>query len=171
MGEAGVFHVDDRVELIDGEIVDMTPIGSRHASVVARLSRSLTWAVGDAALVWTQNPVVLGETSETQPDVALLRPRADFYASGHPRPADVLLVIEVADTSIRYDREIKFALYARHGIPEAWLVDLGRAAIMAYRHPGEGRYRNVAPLDNLRCSHVPSLQGITVDLSACLTPL
>lgn len=169
MGKAGVFHVDDRVELINGEIVDMTPIGSRHASVVARLSRSLTWTVGDAALVWTQNPVVLGEASETQPDIALLRPRSDFYAGAHPRPADVLLLIEVADTSMRYDREVKIPLYARHSIPEVWLVDLGRASIAAYRDPAESGYQDATRLDNLRCARLPGLQAITADLSGCIT--
>ena len=166
MGEAGIFHEDSRVELIEAEIVDMTPIGSRHASVVARLSRTLTLAVGDGALVWTQNPVVLGETSEPQPDIALLGQRHDFYANALPGPTDVLLLIEVADTSIRYDRDIKMPLYARHGIPEVWLIDLESDSLMTYRDPSGNGYRVVVGPGNLQAVAVPGLEGVTVDLSA-----
>ena len=107
MGEAGVLREDDRVELIDGQVVEMTPIGPRHAGCVNHLTRILSRHGADMAMVSIQNPLVLGERSEPEPDVALLQPRADAYRGKHPRPEDVLLVIEVADTSVEHDRSVK----------------------------------------------------------------
>ncbi|MCE2487883.1 MAG: Uma2 family endonuclease [Desulfurellaceae bacterium] len=121
MGEAGIFDHADRVELIEGRLIDMAPIGSDHAG---QLNAVLNRAFARLALVSPQNPIRLSEHSEPQPDFAILRLRADFYRTSHPQPSDVLLVIEVADTSIRHDREVKIPLYARHGIPEVWLLDL-----------------------------------------------
>ncbi|GIX47749.1 MAG: hypothetical protein KatS3mg131_1960 [Candidatus Tectimicrobiota bacterium] len=113
----------------------MAPIGSRHAGHVNRLNRLLSRLVGERAIVSAQNPVRLGEHSEPQPDVALLRPRPDFYAAEHPGPEDVLLVVEVAETSLEDDRAVKVPLYARFGIPEVWLVDLAAGHMEVYRHP------------------------------------
>src|ERR671938_544657 len=124
MGEAGILTEDDRVELIEGEIIEMSPIGSRHAACVNRLNTLLGRHLRQTAIVSVQNPIRLDAYSEPEPDVALLRPRADYYESGHPTPADALLIVEVADTSADYDRIIKLPLYAKAGIPEAWLVDL-----------------------------------------------
>ena len=124
MGQAGILGEDDRLELLEGEIVEMAPIGSRHQSVVDRLTRLFSNRVGDAAVVRVQGPVRLGDDSEPQPDLLLLRRRADFYATAHPGPEDVLLLVEVPDTSTEYDREVKLPLYARHGIAEVWLVGL-----------------------------------------------
>ncbi len=138
MAEAGILRDTDRVELIDGEIVDMAPIGSRHAFVVSRLAQFFTLAGGVRYLVSIQNPVRLGETSEPQPDIALLR--AGNYMDRLPTPADVLLIVEVADSSADFDREIKVGLYARHGIPEVWLLDLNAGVLTIYRKPAEGRY-------------------------------
>ena len=115
MGEAGVFPYGARLELIEGEIVEMSPIGSRHAACVKFLSRFMNRAVGDIALVSTQDPIQLDEFSEPQPDVALLRLRDDFYRGAHPTPADVFLIIEVADTTVEYDRLVKVPLYAKAG--------------------------------------------------------
>lgn len=140
MGEAGILGPDDRVELIDGEIVMMTPIGSRHAACVDRCTRLFTRLVGDDAIVRVQNPIQLDDYSEPEPDISLLRPRADFYATAHPMPSDVLLVVEVADTSIGYDREIKLPLYGSMGILEVWIVDLGRRCIDTYHGPIAGGY-------------------------------
>ena len=123
IARAGILGEDDRVELIEGEIVEMAPIGSRHASTVARLNKYLSERFANQALVWVQNPMRLNEFSEPQPDVALLRPRSDFYASAHPSPEDILLVIEVAETSVDYDRNVKAPLYASAGVRELWLVD------------------------------------------------
>lgn len=143
MAKAGILGGDDRVELIDGEIVEMPPIGSPHASSVMRLIQLFFQQVGSRALVNAQNPVRLEEHSEPQPDIALLRPRNDFYAAAHPGPQDVLLLIEVADTSVDYDRQVKAPLYARAGITEYWLVDLAGQRIEVYRAPAAGEYRQV----------------------------
>jgi Uma2 family endonuclease len=140
LAEAGILGEDDRAELIEGEIVMMTPIGLRHASCVDRLTRLLVQVAGEAAIVRVQNPVVLGERSEPQPDFALLAPRDDFYAGAAPGPGDVLLAIEVADSSLGYDRGVKLPLYGRSGIREVWIVDLGRGCVDAYRGPAADGY-------------------------------
>ncbi|HXG68489.1 MAG TPA: Uma2 family endonuclease [Blastocatellia bacterium] len=143
MMESGILSEDDRVELIEGEIIKMSPIGSRHASCVKRLNNLLNHAVGQTAIVGVQDPVRLDEYSEPQPDIALLRPRNDFYAHSHPTPDDMLLIIEVADTSVEYDRDVKLPLYAQAGIPEVWLVNLIRDAVEAYSQPVNGAYQMV----------------------------
>lgn len=143
MAEAGVLRPDARVELLDGQVVEMSPIGSRHAGCVNRLTRMLTHAVGDRATVGIQNPAVLDEFSEPQPDVAVLRYRSDGYGARHPAPGDVLLLIEVMVTSGDIDRGVKLPLYARAGIPEVWLVDLDAGAIEIYREPAEEGYAMV----------------------------
>ncbi len=135
MAEARILGEDDRVELLDGEIVQMTPIGSRHAACVDRLVRWFGRQVGDEAIVRVQGPIRLSEHSEPQPDLALLKPRPDFYAQAHPGPADVLLLIEVAETSSDSDRDVKLPLYARAGIGEVWLVDLTAERVEVYRQP------------------------------------
>jgi Uma2 family endonuclease len=140
MGGAGILGEDDHVELIEGEIITMSPIGGRHAACVKRLNRLLSAALGQAVIVSVQDPIRLGEFSEPQPDVALLRPRADFYTE-HPTPTDVLFVLEVAETSLAYDRDVKLPLYARAGIPEAWLVDLAAETIWQYTRPENGAYQ------------------------------
>ena len=123
MAEAGILDEDERVELIEGEIVEMTPIGPPHASVVARINALFAARLGARVIVWPQNPFVLRpQTSQFQPDLALLRPRADFYSSRHPEPADALLVIEVMDSSVARDRRVKLPIYARARVEEVWLV-------------------------------------------------
>ncbi|HYP00287.1 MAG TPA: Uma2 family endonuclease, partial [Pyrinomonadaceae bacterium] len=116
MGEAGVFTKDARLELIEGEINEKSPVSSRHAGCVKFLSRFLNQTVGDIALVSTQNPIRLNDFSEPEPDLALLRLRDDFYRNAHPAPADVFLIIEVADTTLAYDRQVKAPLYAKAGV-------------------------------------------------------
>jgi Uma2 family endonuclease len=122
MGKTGILRPDDRVELIEGEVVEVTPIGRRHAACVARATDAFAVPLRGRSIIWVQNPIRLDDYSEPQPDVALLRPKPDFYASAHPTPADVLLIVEVADSSIEYDRRVKLPLYARAGIPEVWLA-------------------------------------------------
>ncbi|GIX49188.1 MAG: hypothetical protein KatS3mg131_3399 [Candidatus Tectimicrobiota bacterium] len=141
MGRAGILGEDDRVELIAGEIVEMTPIGSRHAACVARLTHLLSHQLGSRAIVWVQNPLRLGALSEPQPDLCLLKPREDFYAAGHPGPQDVLLLVEVAETSVASDREVKLPLYSRFGLPEVWLVNLPEACLEVYRQPAPAGYQ------------------------------
>ncbi|MGI8549656.1 MAG: Uma2 family endonuclease [Dehalococcoidia bacterium] len=143
MGEAGILDEDERVELIDGEILWMAAIGSLHFACVNFLTVSLVRGVGDRAIVSVQNPVRLPPRSEPQPDIVLFRPRADHYRKGLPNPEDVLLIIEVADTTLRYDRDTKVPRYAMAGIPEAWIVDLERERILLYRDPQGGSYQQV----------------------------
>jgi len=143
MGWVGVFHEDDRVELLEGQIVEMSPIGPAHAGCVAALTGLLSRRGGERVVVWVQNPVDLGERSEPQPDIALLSPRADGYRTAHPRARDILLVIEVADTSREHDRDVKLPLYAEAGVPEVWLVNLTDSAVTVYRDPIGGRYATV----------------------------
>lgn len=140
MAEAGIFSEDDRVELIEGEIIDMAPIGTAHASMVKRLNSIFTLGAGTRAVVSVQDPIRLNPRNEPQPDLALLRHRADYYRDAHPGPADVLLVVEVADSSLRYDVDVKLPLYARHGIPEVWIVDLEHRRLEIYRRPDGDTY-------------------------------
>jgi Uma2 family endonuclease len=144
MAETGIFSEGERLELIRGEIVEMTPIGNPHATCVRRLNHQLTLRFGSRALVDVQNPVALPhEQSAPQPDVVVLRPRDDFYKARMPEPGDVLLIVEVADSSVAYDRKVKIALYVEAGIPESWLADLGADAIFAYRKPSPAGYQEV----------------------------
>jgi Uma2 family endonuclease len=169
MGEVGILRADARVELIDGEIIDMSPSGSRHAGVVRHMARLLERAVGDAALVSVQSPVSLGDASEPEPDIALLAPRADFYKSAHPRSADVMLIVEVADASLRYDRQIKVPLYARHAIAEVWIADIERDILTRYRVPAGDGYRSVQSVADLTSVELSTPTGGTVDLSAVIS--
>jgi Uma2 family endonuclease len=141
MAEAGILQREQRVELIEGEIVDMTPIGRRHMACVDRLTRDFVRGVGDRAIVRVQGSLRLHDHSEPVPDLVLLRPRDDFYADSDAGPEDALLVIEVADTSEHYDRHVKVPLYARAGIPEVWLVDLTAGSIITiHREPSPTGY-------------------------------
>lgn len=142
MAEAGILTPDDRVELLDGQIVIMSPIGSRHAACVNRLTFLLPDVLRQQAVLSVQNPVRLDNFSEPEPDVALLKPRADFYAARHPGPDDVLLIIEVADRSLDTDCRLKLPLYARSGIQEVWLVILEQNLIEVYRRPTPDGYQD-----------------------------
>jgi Uma2 family endonuclease len=144
MGEAGILAEDDRVELLAGEIVEMSPIGPRHAGTVDRLTRLFSSRLGARVIVRTQNPILLrAEDSEPQPAIALLRPRADYYTRAHPEAQDVYLVIEVADTSLEKDREVKFPIYASAGILEAWLLNVSAGHVEIHRRPTASGYADV----------------------------
>lgn len=147
MGESGILPPDCRVELLDGEIVPMTPIGSRHAGCVKRLNRLFSAAFADRAIVQIQDPVILGEFSEPEPDVVLLHNRSDFYSSRHPEAADVYLAVEVGDSSADLDRAVKLPLYAKAGIVELWLVNLVDDCIEVYREPKRGQYTSTTRLE------------------------
>jgi Uma2 family endonuclease len=138
MAAAGILGADERLELIEGQIVQITPIGSPHASSVKRTTSLFYRLLGDCATISVQDPVRLSNLSEPEPDVAVLRPRADFYAGAHPTPADVLLLVEVVDTTLRYDRRVKLPLYARSGIPEVWLVILAIPGTSAGQQSADG---------------------------------
>ena len=138
MGEVGILHEDDRVELIEGELVDMTPIGGRHAACVRELNRLLGKRVGDEMRVDVQNPIRLGEHSEPQPDLAVIRART--YGERLPGPEDVLLLIEVSDTTLAYDRNVKLPLYARAGIGEVWILNLPAGTVERHTDPSGNGY-------------------------------
>ncbi len=144
LGEAGILREDERVELIEGELVMNSPISSRHAACVDRLTALLVPRCQGRAIVRVQSPLRLGEHSEPEPDLMLLRPREDFYREAHPGPEDVYLVIEVSETSLAYDREVKLPLYAHFGLPEVWLVNLVEGRLEVYRMPRKGKYTQKA---------------------------
>jgi Uma2 family endonuclease len=164
LGETGVLDPQARVELIEGEIIDMPPIGAPHASKTNRLIDLLTAAVRGRAIVSAQNPVILGNLSAPEPDLALLRYRDDYYAQAHPRPEDCLLLIEVADSSLAYDRNTKLPLYARFQIPEFWIVDIAGGHLDIHREPEGGRYTHQARAHDLARVEIGALPGVVLDL-------
>ena len=137
--ELDFFGEDERVELLEGEIYHMSPTGPSHGAAVARLNRRFVLTFDSRALVWNQSSVRLG-ASMPEPDLALLVPKADYYANANPEPEDILLVVEVAQTSLAYDRA-KLAIYARNGVQEVWIVDLMSELLEVYRKPGAGAYK------------------------------
>jgi len=141
MGEVGIFTEDDRVELIQGEIIQMSPIGNRHVVCVDRATNILVSTLGKEGLVSIQNPLQLDNYSEPQPDVIVLKPRADYYSGRTRTPSDVLLMIEVSDTTLRYDCNVKVPLYAASGVFEIWIEDLQNDAILIYRDPAGITYK------------------------------
>ena len=167
MAEVGLLAQDAQVELIDGEVIDMAPIGSRHAAVVDRLARLLDRALGDSAVITTQRPLRLGTRSEPQPDVMILKPRADHYANAHPEAADVLLVVEVSDATLRYDRNIKVPLYAEHAIVELWLIDLNARQLHRFTNPSGSGYGTAASLQGGSIGPAAML-GVQIDLGQIL---
>lgn len=140
MAETGIIGADERVELIEGEIILMAAIGSRHQAVVDRITRLLVTRVGERAIVRVQGPVRLARITEPQPDLQLLAPRNDFYTAAHPSQQEALLVIEVADSSLRFDRDEKALIYARRGVRELWIVDLNGERVLVRRRPDSAGY-------------------------------
>ncbi|PWU21101.1 MAG: Uma2 family endonuclease [Verrucomicrobia bacterium] len=135
MAETGVLRPDARVELLDGRIIDMSPIGPYHSGLVTRLNRLFHLRAKSRWTVSTQNPLHLNDHSEPEPDIVLLKPAADDYTRRHPQPEDVFLLVEVSDASLYYDRDQKLPLYGRAGISEVWIVDLNDQSIEVYREP------------------------------------
>jgi Uma2 family endonuclease len=170
MAEVGLLAPDARVELIEGEIIDMVPIGTRHARAVGHLHNLFALAVGNRALVRSQGPVRLSHRSEPEPDIALLAPRADEYAHSHPGPSDVLLLVEISDSTLDYDRNVKLPLYARHGIPEAWIVDLQHNELHVCRLPRDGQYTACSNTRRPGLARIAAVPDIEVDLSRLLQP-
>lgn len=141
MAEAGIFNEDDRVELIDGEIIEMSPIGNRHLGCVNVASKVFTLAFRDSAVVSVQNPLRLNNYSEPEPDVVVLKPRADSYRSKRPEAEDTHLVVEVADTTFAYDSKVKLPRYAESGVPEVWIEKLDDNILFVYREPEGNLYK------------------------------
>jgi Uma2 family endonuclease len=168
MAAAGILSEEDRVELIEGEIIRMNPIGSRHAATVGRLTRLFGRPAGDDAIVWVQNPVQINDYSEPVPDITLLRWRDDFYAQANPQPEDVLLVVEVSDSTLVYDRKVKVPLYARAGIPEMWLVNLPDEVIEVYSRPAGGAYQETRLVRRGESLTVAAVPGLTLEAGGIL---
>lgn len=168
MAAAGILAQHDRVELLDGEIIEMAPIGPVHAGYVNRLTALFTSRLGPRAVLSVQNPFVLSRYSEPQPDLALLQPRADFYASAHPRPEDVLLLVEVADTTVEFERRVKIPLYAAAGVREVWLLNLPAACLEACREPTTGGYADVRILGRGATVTPQALPDLTLDVADLL---
>jgi Uma2 family endonuclease len=165
LAEVGVLAPDARVELIEGEIIDMAPLGKDHLSIVDQLNRLLVRAVGDAAIVRVQGSIRLSEVSEPEPDIVLLAPRPDFYRGELASGADCLLVIEVSDATLRYDRGVKVPLYARHGVPEYWIIDVQNAELRVYAELRLGRYERETAAVRPATAPITALPGVTIDLS------
>lgn len=170
MAEAGLLAPDARVELIEGEIIDMAPIGNPHNSAVDMLNQWLTLAVSGQAIVRVQGSFRLSDFTEPQPDIILLEPSEDFYRSRSATGEDALLVIEVSDSTFRYDRKVKAPLYARYGIPEYWIVDIEKARLHFLRSPSEGQHADLSFTDTPGVTELPGLGGKTLDLRRLLTP-
>lgn len=166
MGEAGILHEDDRVELIEGEIVEMAAIGTRHFSCVNRLTRLLVRTVGNDAIVSVQNPVRLSEDTEPQPDLAVLRPRD--YLQSLPGPEDVLFLIEASDTTLDYDRNLKLPLYARAEVAEVWIVDLADATIERHTEPSSDGFRRIEKAKREGAIASVALPALTIEVDAVL---
>lgn len=168
MAEVGLLAPDARVELIDGEIIDMAPIGNLHLSTVMHLDDLLHEAVGRRGSVLCQSSIRLGNDSEPQPDLALLKPRADYYRDSHPTAADTLLVIEVSDSTWRYDRTVKVPFYARQGIPEVWVFNLPRSTVHFFRGLAGGRYADESETESPGIVALPGLADASIDLGGIL---
>jgi Uma2 family endonuclease len=170
MGEIGVFPPDARVELIEGEIIDMAPIGNYHQSIVDQLNRQLVTAVGEHAIVRVQGSIRLSQWSEPGPDLVLLAPRPDFYRGEFAMGTDTLLVIEVSDSTLRYDRDVKVPLYARHGVPEVWVVDVNDDALLVYGAPRDGKYERHVVLERPSRVSMAQLPGVSLEVAALFAP-
>jgi Uma2 family endonuclease len=165
MAEVGLLAPDARVELIEGEIVEMPPIGNRHAAAVDQLAQLLHAAIGTRAIVRCQGPIRLGDLSEPQPDFTVLVRREDFYRERHPTAADVLLAIEVSDTTLGYDLKTKAALYARHGVRELWVIDLEGEKVHLFRAPQGSVYADASGPSEPAVIPLSSLPDTSIDVS------
>lgn len=168
MGEAGIFSRDARLELIEGEIFEMSPIGNAHAACVKFLNGLLNRLFGGTLIIGVQDPIRLNDFSEPQPDLSLLRWRDDYYRDAHPTPAEVLLVIEVADTTVVADRKIKLPLYARVGIAEAWLVNIPEERIEIYSAPLDGSYQRAEVFGRGAEARSQTVEGLAVSVGELL---
>ncbi|MDD1622867.1 MAG: Uma2 family endonuclease [Methylococcaceae bacterium] len=167
MGEAGIFPPESRMELIEGEILHMSPIGFHHSGHVARLIHFFAPLLKSQAIINAQNPVQLGDISEPEPDFVLLRPEASFYSRRHPKAEDVLLLVEVSDSTLRFDRNQKMRLYATYNIPEYWIVNLIDDCLEVFRQPQDGEYLNQTVLskaDSLNLQALPEIQIAVADI-------
>lgn len=169
MARTGVIAPDERVELIEGEVIRMPPIGDRHGGAVEELNELLVQALAGRARVRCQLPVSLGDFSQPEPDLVVMRPRTGRNDRAHPSATDVFLIIEISDSTIHYDLDVKVPLYARHGVPEVWVIDLKYRRYHFYRSPVQGIYQNVASVLDGGITAIPGVACATVDLSEILS--
>lgn len=171
MVASGILAEDEHVELIEGQLIKMSPPGILHAACVDRLNKLFSRQVADDIIISVQNPLTINEILQPEPDVMLLAPRADFYTKARPTAPDVLLLVEVSDSSLAYDQEIKLPLYARAGVREVWLVNLSEQSIDCYSHPTAQGYRLCERFfagDTIQPDVMPH---VTVDVAFALNPL
>jgi Uma2 family endonuclease len=164
MGDIGILTEDDRVELIDGELVEMAPIGSEHIAATNSLTHLLVMAVGDRGIVSVANPVRLSRHTEPQPDFSVLRRRADYWTAP-PLSEDTMLAVEVSNTSLDYDRKVKLALYAGSGIPEVWIVDLAEKRVEVHRGPDGDTYVDVGTAGRSDVLTIAVLPGVSIPVA------
>jgi Uma2 family endonuclease len=168
MEQVGILKPTARVELIDGVIVDMSPIGPAHNGIVDHLSQLLHRAIVDSGIIRTQGSIILDKYNEPEPDIAILKPKSDFYIKALPTPEDILLIIEVADVSLKEDRDHKIPLYAKHHIPEVWLIDITNKSIEIYLEPSPSRYQKIICPEKPGIINPSLLPNVDVDLSRLL---
>jgi Uma2 family endonuclease len=168
MTEVGILPEESGWEVIDGYLIDKMSIGSRHASIVKRLNKIFTNLVGNETIISVQDPIHIDDYNEPEPDIAILKPREDFYAENHPLQQDILLLIEVSDSTIEYDREIKKTLYAEAGITEYWLVNLQENTIEVYSQPKNGNYRLVRILESGETIEATAVENLKLQIDEIL---
>jgi Uma2 family endonuclease len=169
MARTGLIGPDERTELIEGEVVRVAPIGDRHGDAVEALDKLLHQAVADRAGVRCQMPVRLDKYSQPEPDLVVMRPRTGRNDRGHPSAVDVFLIVEISYSTLRYDFSVKVPLYARHGVPEVWVIDLKHHKLHLYKSPVEGSYKHVTSVSDGGSTVIPGVGGATVDLSEILS--
>ncbi|MCD6255854.1 MAG: Uma2 family endonuclease [Deltaproteobacteria bacterium] len=167
--EVGILSEDDRVELINGEIIEMTPVGAKHASCINKLAFLFNLKLQGKALVSVQNPLHIDEYNEPQPDIMLLRYKENFYSDRHPIPQDVFLLIEVAESSIDYDRKVKLPLYVKAGISEVWIINLNENCIEIYRDPSKDEYQTQIKLKGEQRFSPISFPKVTLSVTEIIT--
>jgi Uma2 family endonuclease len=170
MAEARILKPEDRVELIEGEVVEMSPIGNRHAGCVNRATDLFTSLFRGRAIVTVQNPLRLNEYNELQPDLILAKPRSDFYAAEHPTAADIFLAVEIADTTLHKDRMVKVPIYARLGVPEVWIADLQHDRILIFRNASGATYETTLTLQHGDALSVEAFPEIAFGVDLLLGP-
>lgn len=168
MMEVGILPEESGWELIDGEIIHRMTIGSKHAGTVKKLNRILTNLLGEKAIVSIQDPIHVDEYNEPEPDIALLKPREDFYTENYPLPEDVLLLVEVSDSTVEFDREVKKNLYAEAGIAEFWLVNLKENTLEVYSQPKNGTYRLAQILEKGETVKSNTIENLSLDVEQIL---
>jgi len=165
MAELAIFQESDRLELIKGEIIEMSPVGTRHAACVNRLNQLLGKKLPSETIISVQNPIVLTNNSEPQPDLVILKYRQDFYANQHPHPEDILLLIEVSDSSIDYDKNVKIPLYAENQISEVWLVNLNDNSVEIYQKPYRNYYQSIQKLSAINIISLNNFPEVEIKIS------